>query len=60
METSYDEKVSGTCKSVQLEKVWEQGGGRGRSFAALQCPCCLANTQTDTQAHVCVIVVVRM
>lgn len=25
VETSYDEKVSGTCKSGQLEEVQEQG-----------------------------------
>lgn len=34
VETSYDEKVSGTCKSEQLEEIQERGGGRGRSLAA--------------------------
>lgn len=29
VETSYDEKVSGTCKSVQLEEVRERGEEEG-------------------------------
>lgn len=55
VETSYDEKVSGTCKSVQLGELREQGGGRGRSLAARQAPhspCCLANTHTHTNTVV--------
>lgn len=34
VETSYDEKVSGTCKSEQLEGVWEEGEQKegGSSF----------------------------
>lgn len=53
VETSYDEKVSSTCKSSS----WKKFGGRGRkkwSLAvqlALHCPCCLTNAQIN--AHTC-------
>lgn len=55
VETSYDEKVSGTCKSEQLEEVREGVGGWKKEFscsASSPLPLLLSKHKVTHTSHV--------